>query len=181
MVLTDNKKIYERAKFLRNLGFIEKKRFYHTELAKNYRMTNLQAAIGVAQLKNIEKFIKIKRDNAKEYAKLLKGAKGLMLPVEKDYAKNIYWMYGVVLDKSTNFDAAVFAKKLLERGVQTRPFFYPLNLQPVFKNLKKTKCPVAEKIGKQGLYLPSGLGLKKSQIKVVCNIIEEILKTWQKT
>lgn len=175
MVLTDNKKHFERAKFLRNLGFNNKKRFYHTEFAKNYRMTNMQGAIGVAQLKNIKKFIKIKIKNARKYQENLKSIKVLQLPIEKDYAKNVYWMYGVVLDESVGFSAEVFAKKLLQKGVQTRPFFYPMNLQPVFKRNGKDACPVAEKIAEYGLYLPSGLGLKDTEIKVVCKAIREIL------
>lgn len=180
MVLTNNKKYAERAKFLRNLGFIKKKRFYHTELARNYRMTSLQAAVGVAQLKNIKKLIEIKRSNARKYTRLLKNIRGLKLPVEKDWAKNVYWMYGTVLDKSTGFSADSFAKKLLQKGIQTRPFFYPLHLQPLWKRInvkmKKSTCPIAEEIAKQGLYLPSGLALKEEQIKKVCNTIKSLLK-----
>ena len=178
MVLTDNKKFAERAKFLRNLGFNNNRRFYHTELARNYRMTNLQAAVGVAQLKNIDKLIKIKIENAKLYNKELKNIKGLHLPVQRDYAKNVYWMYGVVLDKSAEITAEKFAKKLVDKGIQPRPFFYPMHLQPVFKKLRKQrdKFPVAERIAKYGLYLPSGLGLKKEEIKEVCDAIKEILK-----
>ncbi len=179
MVLTDNKNYFEKAKDLRNLAFGKKKRFIHKELARNYRMTNLQAAVGVAQLKNIEKLIKIKRNNAKTYTELLKNIKGLQLPVEKDYAKNVYWMYGIVLDKSTGFTAETFAEKLAKKGIQTRPFFYPLHLQPCLqKFIKKTKekYPVAEKLAKQGLYLPSGLGLKKEEIEIICSIIKELLK-----
>jgi perosamine synthetase len=180
MVITSNKKFYERAKFLRNLGFNEKKRFFHTELARNYRMTNLQAAIGCAQLKNIEKLIKIKRDNARKYTELLKDIKGLQLPAEKSNVKNVYWMYGIVLDKSTGFTAEKFAKKLAEKGIQTRPFFYPLHLQPVWKKMgikiKKEKLLVAENIAKQGLYLPSGLALKDLQIEKICYTIKKLLK-----
>lgn len=180
MVLTNKKKYYERAKFLRNLGFIQKKRYYHTEFARNYRLTNLQAAIGVAQLRNIEKLIKIKRNNGKLYSKLLRNVKGLQLPMEKPWAKNIYWMYGVVLEKSTGFDAEKFSKILNANGILTRPFFYPMHLQPVWKKTKikvgRIKYPVAEKISMQGLYLPSGLGLKQSQIKKVCAVVKKLLK-----
>ena len=188
MVLTNDKKYADRARLLRNLGFDKDQRFHHQELARNYRMTNMQAALGVAQLKNIEKLVKIKRENAKEYTKLLEGVKGIQLPVEKNYAKNIYWMYGVVLlarnvlhskasgEKSINMIAEAFAEKLLKEGIQTRPFFYPMHLQPVFKKYKKGKFPVSEKIAKYGLYLPSGLGLKKEEIKKVCSIIKNIIK-----
>ncbi len=180
MVLTDNKKWAERARMLRNLGFGKEKRFYHRELARNYRMTNLQAALGVAQIKNIEKLIKIKRDNAKRYTEELKDIKELQLPIEKDWAKNVYWMYGIVLDESTGFTAEYFAERLKERGIATRPFFYPLHLQPLWKKLKikikKGKYPIAERIAKQGLYLPSGLGLEGRQIKKVCKEVKILLK-----
>ncbi len=186
MVLTNNSKFAQRAKFLRNLGFNDKRRFYHVELAKNYRITNLQSAVGVAQLKNIEKLIKIKRENAQKYTKLLKDIKGLQLPAEKSWAKNVYWMYGIVLpvrrslgeggDKKFGMTAEVFAKKLEKAGIQTRPFFYPMHLQPVLKKYtKKGNYPVAERIAKYGLYLPSGLGLKDSEIKRVCATIRRIL------
>lgn len=179
MVLTDNKNYFEKAKDLRNLAFGKEKRFIHTDIARNYRMTNLQAAVGLAQLKNIEKLVKIKRENAKLYTKLLKNIKGLKLPVEKKYAKNVYWMYGIVLPESAGFDAETFARKLAEKGIQTRPFFYPLHLQPVWKEkgikTKVGECPIAEKISKYGLYLPSGLGLTAAEIKKVAAAIIKIL------
>lgn len=180
MVLTDNNKYFEQAKDLRNLAFGKTTRFIHKKFARNYRMTNLQAAVGLAQLKNIQKLVKIKIDNAALYTKLLKNIKGLQLPVEKNYAKNVYWMYGVILDKSTGFNAKTFADKLAEAGVQTRPFFYPLHLQPVWKEIgikiKKERMPVAERIAKMGLYLPSGLALTREQVKEVCDTIKKIMK-----
>lgn len=179
MLLTNNKKYAERARMLRDLGFIKEKRFYHKEFARNYRMTNLQSALGVAQFKNIKKLIKIKRENAKKYTERLKDIKGLQLPIEKGWAKNIYWMYGIVLDESTGFNAKSFAQKLAENGIATRPFFYPLHLQPVLRKLNikpKGKYPIAERIARQGLYLPSGLGLKDWQIKKVCRVIKKILE-----
>lgn len=183
MVLTNNSKFAERAKFLRNLGFNDKKRFYHVEAAKNYRITNLQAAVGVAQLKNIEKLVKIKKENAKKYTNLLKNIEGLQLPAEKSWATNVYWMYGVVLparrgggDKKLGLTAEQFAKKLEKEGIQTRPFFYPMHLQPILKEFKKGTYPVAERIAKYGLYLPSGLGLKENEIKEVSSAVKKILQ-----
>lgn len=179
MVLTDNEQYVERAKMLRNLGFgKEKERFQYQELARNYRLTNLQAALGVAQLKNINKLIEIKRNNAQKYTERLKDIKELQLPTEKDWAKNVYWMYGIVLDESTGFTAENFARSLAQAGVATRPFFYPLHLQPVLKKLNikpRGEYPIAERIAKQGLYLPSGLGLKNNQIDVICNRIKTLL------
>ena len=179
MLLTDNEEYAERARTLRNLGFIKEKRFYHKEFARNYRMTNLQAAVGVAQLKNIDKLVEIKIDNAKKYTERLKDIKELQLPMEKEWAKNVYWMYGIVLDESTGFNAEEFAKKLAEEEIAARPFFYPLHLQPVLKetNIKpRGEYPIAERIAEQGLYLPSGLGLKDWQIDKVCEAVKKILE-----
>ncbi|MBI2010693.1 MAG: DegT/DnrJ/EryC1/StrS family aminotransferase [Candidatus Colwellbacteria bacterium] len=185
MLLTNNKKFKERADRLRDLGFIQEKRYYHEEIARNYRMTNIQAALGVAQMKNIKKLIKIKRGYGKLYNKLLANIPGLQLPVEKPYAKNIYWMYGIVLDKSTGFNNETFAKKLALQGIGTRPFFYPLHHQPVWrkseyravKERNKDSFPVADKIAKQGLYLPSGLGNTEEEIRYISATIRKLLKS----
>jgi len=179
MLLTNSQRYAERARSLRNLGFLEQRRFYHKELARNYRMTNLQAAIGVAQLRNIEKLVEIKRENARTYTERLKSLTQLQLPVEKEYAKNVYWMYGIVLDESAGFTARSFAKKLAEQGIATRPFFYPLHLQPICKKLgikPRGRYPVAERISRQGLYLPSGLGLREKEIDKVCDAVENLLQ-----
>ena len=185
MLLTNNKKFRERANMLRNLGFIKNKRYYHEEIARNYRMTNIQAALGVAQLKNIRKLIAIKRRYGALYNKLLANIPCLQLPVEKTYAKNIYWMYGIVLDKSAGFNNETFAKKLAQRGVGTRPFFYPLHRQPVWKKSQYRKIaernkgsfPVADKIAKQGLYLPSGLGNTEKEIRHVAATVRKLLSS----
>ncbi len=178
MILTDNKEYAERAAYLRNLAFLKEKRFYHKELARNYRMTNLQAAVGVAQLKNIEKLVVIKRENAYFYTEKFKDIKGLELPKEKEWAKNVYWMYGIVLNEKTGYNAEQFAQKLAEKEIGTRPFFYPLHLQPALKQLNiepRGEYPVAERIAQQGLYLPSGLALTKEQIIEVSGRVRELL------
>ncbi|MBX4200849.1 DegT/DnrJ/EryC1/StrS family aminotransferase, partial [Candidatus Parcubacteria bacterium] len=150
MVLTSNKKLEERCRTLRNLAFIKKRRFMHEEFARNYRLTALQAAVGVAQVKNAKILVAMKRKNAAEYTKRLKDIPGLQLPAEKEWAKNVYWMYGLVLDKSTGFTADSFAKKMAEKGIETRPFFYPLHLQPVWKKenikIKKGEYPVSKNL-----------------------------------
>lgn len=179
MVLIDNEEWAERARMLRNLGFGKgEKRFIYQELARNYRMTNLQASLGVAQLKNIEKLIEIKRKNAQKYTEQLRNIKGLQLPTQKQWAKNVYWMYGIVLNESTGYTAETFAEKLKEQAIATRSFFYPLHLQPVLKerNIEaRGEYPVAERLAKQGLYLPSGLGLEHGQITQVCDTIKRLL------
>ena len=183
MLLTNNKNFKERADILRNLGFIKNKRYYHEEIARNYRMTNIQAALGVAQLKNIRKLITIKRHHGALYNKLLANIPGLQLPVEKTYAKNIYWMYGIVLDKSTGFRNEVFSKKLAQHGIGTRLFFYPLHRQPVWRKSQYRKVrernkgsfPVADRVAKQGLYLPSGLGNTEKEIRHVAKTVRKLL------
>jgi len=178
MLVTNNKRLAKRARFLRNLGFIRKRRFYHNELARNYRITNLQAAVGVAQAKNIAKLIKIKIENASIYTERLKDVRGLQLPIEKEGVKNVYWMYSIVLSRQSGFDAGSFANSLAKNGIASRPFFYPLHLQPALRkiNIKpRGDFPVAEKISRQGLYLPSGLALRKKQINKICRTVKELL------
>ena len=141
-------------------------------------MTNLQAALGVAQVKNIQTLIRIKRRNGAYYTKKLQGAKGLQLPVEMTWAKSVYWMYGVVLDESTGYTAETFMKLLSQKGIGTRYFFYPLHLQPILKKRgikARGRYPVAERLFRQGLYLPSGLGLTFKEIDTVCLVIRKLL------
>lgn len=177
MCLTDNEELYEKMKQLRNLAFLPEKRFYHRELGYNFRMTNIQAAIGVAQLEKIEEHVERKRKIGELYTELLRDIPCLQLPVEKEWAKNIYWMYGVVLDEKTGIDGEKFGRKLLEQGIQTRPFFLGMHEQPVFYQMgffKNEHYPVAQKIAKQELYLPSGLTLKKEEISYIAKAIKQI-------
>jgi perosamine synthetase len=177
MVLTDDDAIAERARSLRNLAFREDRRFYHTELGHNFRLTNVQAAIGVAQLARIDEFLAIKRRMASVYCEGLAGLP-LHLPVERAWAENVYWMYGVVLDESTGMDADAFAVALAERGVQTRPFFLGMHEQPVFHErglFAHESYPVAERLARQGLYLPSGMALTTEQQHEVIDAVRAVL------
>jgi perosamine synthetase len=179
MVVTDDDKLAERARLHRNLCFKEGRRFYHEELGGNFRMTNLQAAIGAAQMERIEEFVEIKRKNAALYNKLLAVIDGIQLPVEKEWAKNVYWMYGIVLDEKTGFNAADFAKRLKEEGIDTRPFFLGMHEQPIFHKMglfKDEHYPVAERLARQGLYLPSGLTLTEKDVDGVVRAVMDIFK-----
>jgi len=179
MVLTNDGRLAEKLRRLRNLGFIPQRRFYHKELGYNFRMTNIQAAIGLAQLERIEQHINKKREIGKLYTKLLKDIPYLQLPIEKEWAKNIYWMYGLVLDERIRINAEEFGKKLLEKGIQTRPFFLGMHEQPIFHKMglfKDESYPVAERIARQGLYLPSGLTLTKEQIEQTVESVKEVLR-----
>jgi perosamine synthetase len=178
MVLARDLDLAERLRSLRNLCFRKERRFYHTEIGHNYRLTNLQAAIGLAQLERIEDSVQKKRWMAAAYNERLKDIKFLQLPTEEPWAKNVYWMYGLVLDESAGMDAVEFAKRLGEKGVMTRPFFLGIHEQPVFRNMGlflDEHYPVTEHIARQGLYLPSGMTLTEDQIDLVCQAVSEVL------
>ncbi len=179
MVVTNNAEYAEKARSLRNLCFTKERRFYHTELGHNFRLTNLQSAIGLAQLERIEELVEKKRWIGKMYTERLKDIKGLQLPVEESWAKNVYWMYGVVLDESTGIEAVEFAKRLRKNGVDTRPFFLGMHEQPVFHQMglfNGEHYPIAERIARQGLYLPSGLTLTEKDINTVTKAVKKSLK-----
>lgn len=179
MVVTSNKKIAERCRRLKDLGFLKERRYWHEELGFNYRMTNIQAAIGLAQFERIERYIGMRRKNAFRYNALLKDIPGLTLPVERPGVKNVYWMYAILIQKEFGMDARVLMTHLKAKGIETRTFFIPLHDQPVFKKLgcaSRTQYPVAEDIAAKGLYLPSGSGLKKGEIDYICECIRQSRK-----
>lgn len=178
MVLTNDEKIAERARSLRNLCFRRERRFYHTELGFNFRLTNLQAAIGLAQVERMPDTIRKKRWMGETYTKRLKHLTCIQLPVEEPWARQVYWMYGLVLDESTGMDAPEFSRRLQAEGVETRPFFLGIHEQPVYTNaglFKDESYPVSERIARQGLYLPSGVALSEAQLDEVCQVVEKVL------
>lgn len=178
MVLTDDDEYAARARSLRNLAFRPERRFYHTKLGYNFRLTNIQAAIGLAQLERIDEIIARKRWMGAAYTERLRDIDVLQLPVEEPWAQQVYWMYGLVLDESTGMDAAEFARRLKEEGVETRPFFLGMHEQPVFLQrgwFRGERYPVSERIARQGLYLPSGLALTEEQLEEVCDAVHRVL------
>ena len=177
MVLTDDPNLAERVRSLRNLCFQRQRRFYHEELGFNFRLTNLQAAIGLAQLERMDQIIAHKRWIGQEYTHMLKDLKELQLPIEEPWAHSVYWMYGIILSEEIGMNATQFAKKLAEKGVETRPFFLGMHEQPVFSHKRlflNEHYPVAEQAARQGLYLPSGLSLDKNQLQQICNVVHEV-------
>jgi perosamine synthetase len=175
MVLMDDEALVEKCHGLRNLCFQKKQRFVHDHLGWNYRMTNMQAAIGLAQLEQLDKFIKKKREMGKSYTNHLNDVKGIQLPLENtNYAENIYWIYGIVLDEEIPLDSRDVMNILAEDRIGTRPFFWPMHEQPVFKKMglfNNEHYPVAERIARRGFYIPSGLALNESEIKKVAEKI----------
>jgi len=181
MILTNDKKLYTKCKSLRNLCFgIGKNRYDHDDIGWNYRFTNLQAAMGCGQLKNISWIIKRKREIGKRYHALLKFNKKIFIqPLKYKFAKNIFWVFGIVLKKKSGIKRERVIKMLLAKGIQTRNFFYPMHKQKVFKKLKlfskKTKYPNAEFLSQNGFYLPSGIGIKNNEIKYICEVLNKII------
>jgi perosamine synthetase len=178
MVLTNEPQLAEKGRSLRNLCFRPERRFYHTELGYNYRLTNVQAAMGLAQLERFDQILEKKRWMGREYTKRLSGLESIQLPIEQSWARHVYWMYGLVLDESKGMDAKEFAKRLRDAGVETRPFFLGMHEQPVFNKrglFVNERYPVAERIARQGLYLPSGLALSEAQLDEVCLVVRKVL------
>ncbi|HEY5549070.1 MAG TPA: DegT/DnrJ/EryC1/StrS family aminotransferase [Coriobacteriia bacterium] len=179
MVLTDDDALAALARSKRNLCFGDRRRFFHDDLGFNFRLTNLQAAIGVGQLERIDAVLARKRQMAAAYAQGLAGLP-LQLPTEKRGAKNVYWMYGAVLDDSVGFDAGTFAVRLAERGVQTRPFFVGMHEQPALRErglFVEERYPVTERISVRGLYLPSGQAITDRQIGDVISAVRDVFES----
>ena len=177
MVLSNNKKLTKKIRSLRNLSFRSDRRFYHTEIGYNYRLTNMQAAIGISQIENLQNHIDIKRKNTFLYNNIIRKMDlPLRLPSENENSKSVFWMYGVVL-KNKKLNAKILAEKLENRGIETRPLFLGMHQQPVLKKMKlfnNEKFPVTEELSRFGLYLPSGLKLNKKKINFICNVLKDI-------
>ena len=179
MIVTDSKKIAERCRDLRNLFFNSKKRFVHHDLGWNQRFTNIQSALGLAQLEKLKSFIIKKRKIGRTYNKELSKIKVFYTPLNKTkYAENIYWVYGIVLKKNSPINLNNLMQKLKKNRIETRNFFWPLHEQPILKKMglfKNLKLPVSEYLARNGLYLPSGLAITKSQQRFVINKIKKII------
>lgn len=178
MIVTDDPHLADRCRALRNLGF-QAKRFVHNELGWNARMSNLQAAVGVAQLERLPEVIDRKRRMGRDYSDLLRAVDGIQTPApETDFAVNHYWVYGIVLDNAIPFDAEVAMNRLAAYGIGTRPFFWPIHEQPVFRSMglfADESHPVAERLARRGLYLPSGVSLSESDRRRVAKALKTVV------
>lgn len=180
MVMTSDSDLADRCRYYKNLCFPLRGRrdYVHEDLGYNYRMTNVQAALGVAQLENIDKFIERRRNNARLYNELLKDIPGIQVPTEKEYARNVYWMYGVVINpEKFGKTRDELMENLREEGIDTRYFFKPMHSQKVLEKFGIRDggvYPITEWLSHNGLYLPSGSGLKREDIEYICEKIKEI-------
>jgi len=180
MVVCNNDELAGRCKHLRNLAFIPERRFVHHELGWNYRFTNLQAAIGLAQLERLDYFIEKKRAMGKLYRELFTGLEDKieLQAVSTSYAENIYWVFGMVLKENVPFNAIEAMKRLAAEGIGCRPFFYPMHQQPVFNKMgwyNNEKHPVAERMAERGFYVPSGLALTETEMRIVSDKLNKVL------
>ncbi len=179
MIVTDDESLAETCRSLRNLCFQPKRRFVHERLGWNLRMTNLQAALGLAQLERLDEFVARKRRMGARYTDLLRGRVAAQLPTSRtDYADSIYWVYGLVLDEAAGLDAEQAASRLSDAGVGTRPFFCPMLLQTLLRSkgfFEGETYPVAERLYRRGFYIPSGLALTEQQIERVAATVLKAL------
>ena len=177
MVLLNDDELAERCKSLRNLCFGKTDRFLHQELGWNFRMSNLQAAVGVAQLERLPQTTKKKREIGRMYQEHLEGCEAFTLPLTQTaYCENIYWVFGII-SKNVSRDTKWWMNKLAEQGIGTRPFFYPMHLQPALqgKPYRENNYANSDNMAKYGFYLPSGVNLTKDQVEVIAKVISQYL------
>ncbi len=178
MILVRNTDLAEKAKDLRNLCFSRERRFLHHQLGYNFRMTSLQAALGLSQLTRVDEIVAQKRSIAHQYFRELNDLPGIKLPHEESWAKSVYWVFGILLSEDTGMDGDMMSKLLAAEGIQTRPFFYPMHKQPTLNNkglFLGESYPVAEVMSRQGLYIPSGLSITADEIIKVSGSIRKII------
>tara|TARA_Y100000816_G_C26108028_1_gene589667 strand:+ start:4753 stop:5883 length:1131 start_codon:yes stop_codon:yes gene_type:complete len=181
MLLTNSFKLDKKFRDYRNLCFGTKdNRFNHYDISWNYRYTNIQAVLGLNQLKRIDKIIKKKLLIGNYYYKYFKNINNIILqPNKLPFCKNIYWVFGIVIKKNNKNKVKDIIKKLNKKNIGTRPFFWPMHKQDIFKKkgyFKKTRLPNSEFISKNGFYIPSGLGLTLKQLKYVKDTVLRVLK-----
>jgi perosamine synthetase len=174
MITTNDGNLYERARYLRDHAMSKEKRYWHTEIGYNYRMTNIQAALGLAQLERVEEIIQKKREIFRWYQEGLKGLEGIRINPEKEWAKNVFWMVCLVNEDFDEEKRDDFMKNLRERGIDTRPFFYPCSMMPMYRK-DVFENPVSYEIYRKGVNLPSSYNLEREDITYICNEIKSQL------
>lgn len=172
MITTNTVKWDERARFLRDHAMSKEIRYYHPERGYNYRITNIQSAIGLAQVERIRKTLSKKENIGKCYDRHLEGIKGITLQPEAGWASKVCWMYSILIGDDFPLSRNQFGNELKKSGIDTRPFFIPMNLLPMYR--KKEKFPVAEEISAKGLSLPSSNNLEKDDIRYICDTIRKL-------
>jgi perosamine synthetase len=179
MIVTNDAELAEKANWLRAHAFGRHgKHFYHEALGFGYRMSGLQASLGLAQLERIDSFVDSRRKNARLYNSLLAELSSkITVPPEANWARSVYWMYSILLKDNSGLSRQDFMTNLADMGIETRTFFYPVHKQPIYStHFSGQRFPVADDISKRGVNLPSGTGLTSRQISYVCECITKIMK-----
>ncbi|SHH38194.1 aminotransferase class I/II-fold pyridoxal phosphate-dependent enzyme [Sporanaerobacter acetigenes] len=173
MLVTNDVELGKKAKFLSTQArvFHENNGFSYTDIGYNFRLPNINASMGCAQLENLDEFILKKREHRKYYDEFLKDVNGITLPVEKEWAKNVFWLYSIVVEDDFRMSRDELIKAFSENDIETRPFFEPVHEMIPYKNCRHGDLTVTEELGKRGINLPSSVGLKKEEIEKVCEII----------
>ena len=184
MIVTDSKELAERCRSLRNLCFRKDIRYLHDEISDNYRFTNLQAAVGLAQLERLDEFVERKRAMGSYYTERLQGIEGLILPIKKtEYADNIYWIYGLVIEEEIEVDNRIIQKLLAEKHIDSRTFFWCMHEQPVYFRkgmFLNEKYRNAEYLARKGFYIPSGLALTEEQMDRTVDAVKSVMEQLKK-
>jgi perosamine synthetase len=172
MITTNDESLYQRMKYLRDHAMSKEKRYWHTEVGFNYRMTNLQAALGFAQLERIDEILDKKKQVFGWYQDILKNITGIRLNQQASWAKNVYWLVCLEVDGCTEDQRDKLILKLKSKGIDSRPYFYPLSDMPIYEC---SDTPVCHKVYQRGLNLPSYFDITKTQVEQVCNALKELL------
>ena len=176
MITTNDREMAKLCWNLRDHAFSTERHFWHKFVGFNYRMTNLQAAVGLAQVEQLDKFAAARRQHAMDYTRRLCDIPGITTPPEAEWAKNVYWMYGILVDKEQyGMNRDELRRALADNGIETRTFFIPMHCQPVYWNaFKGQRYPVAEQLCRDGFYLPSASSLTLEEIEYVTHVIREV-------
>jgi perosamine synthetase len=176
MITTSNREIARLAWNLRDHAFSEERHFWHKYVGFNYRMTNLQAAVGLAQVEQLDDFVAGRRHNAAEYTSRLRDIPGITTPPEADWAKNVYWMYGILVDEAEyGMGRDQLRAELAAHGIETRTFFIPMHCQPIYwETFYGQRYPVAERLCRDGFYLPSSSSLPMEELRYVTDVIRSV-------
>jgi len=172
MCTTNNKELAEKMELLKDHGMSKKIRYYHPVKGFNFRMTNIQSAIGVAQLERIDQFINLKREHAAKYNEILKDVKGITLPPEAEYAKSVYWMYSILIENDYPLTRDQLMEELKKNEIETRPFFIPMTYMPPYSS--QEQFPIAGELSKKGINLPSSTKLPIQDVQRIANIIKDL-------
>ena len=176
IIVTDDPELAERARTMRNYGFTQERHFWHKVVGFSYRMTNVQAAIGLGQLERIDDLLGARIRNAELYNSFLKDVPGIVTPPRSPECVSAYWMYGILVRDEFGLSRDELRQALADEGIETRSFFIPIHLQPIYASLYSDEYPVSEELGTRGLYLPSSSSLKPDAIAFIADCIRRSVR-----